>query len=181
MWSWHEDYLTHGRSSPRLASQLSRYMWSPCLFGHYRWPLCQLSTLWLTERHICWLECHPNPAMWKFYPVKTCCYWICLPSKDFQLYGSWSSFINGILILLTGLQLSLQAIVDVLSNTLEETNLNGWKDLQEVCLTRVMQMDHLHLVLTMTSLIYKPYIINWSSCILSTVVLSVIHAFLSAG
>ena len=54
----------------------------------------------------------------------------------------------------------LQAIVDVLSNTLEETNLNGWKDLQEVCLTRVMQMDHLHLVLTMTSLIYKPYIIN---------------------
>ena len=26
--------------------------------------------------------------------------------------------------------LSLQAIVDVLSNTLEETNLNGWSDLQ---------------------------------------------------
>ena len=29
-------------------------------------------------------------------------------------------------------KLLLQAIVDVLSNTLEETNLNGWKDLQEV-------------------------------------------------
>ena len=26
----------------------------------------------------------------------------------------------------------LQAVVDVLSNTLEETNLNGWRDLQEV-------------------------------------------------
>ena len=26
----------------------------------------------------------------------------------------------------------LQAIVDVFSNTLEETNLNGWRDLQEV-------------------------------------------------
>ena len=26
----------------------------------------------------------------------------------------------------------LQAIVDVFSNTLEEANLNGWKDLQEV-------------------------------------------------
>ena len=30
----------------------------------------------------------------------------------------------------------LQAIVDVLSNTLEETNLNGWRDLQEVSLTK---------------------------------------------
>ena len=35
-------------------------------------------------------------------------------------------------ILTVSLKLLLQAIVDVLSNTLEETNLNGWKDLQEV-------------------------------------------------
>ena len=41
----------------------------------------------------------------------------------------------GILILINGLKLLLQAIVDVLSNTLEETNLNGWRDLQEVYLT----------------------------------------------